>query len=51
MKAKLAIGASRENINGVMPLYLFSEHWSIAKRQIQPVFGMMCTLDIMGYSG
>jgi hypothetical protein len=33
-----------------MPLYLFKEHWSIAKRKIQPIFGMMCTLDVMGYS-
>ena len=34
-----------------MPLYLFKEHWQIAKRKIQPVFGFMTTLDIMGYTG
>jgi hypothetical protein len=33
-----------------MPLYLFSEHWNIAKRKVQPVYGLMCTLDVMGYS-
>ena len=33
-----------------MPLYLFKEHWSIAKRKIGPTFGFMCTLDIMGYT-
>jgi len=33
-----------------MPLYLFNEHWSIAKRNIQPLFGFMCTLDPMGYA-
>lgn len=33
-----------------MPLFLFKQHWSIAKRKIRPVFGYMCTLDILGYS-
>jgi flagellar biosynthesis/type III secretory pathway protein FliH len=32
-----------------MPLYLFKEHWEIARRKSPPVFGFMCTLDIMGY--
>jgi hypothetical protein len=31
---KLAIGISRENITGVLPLYLFKEHWSIARRNL-----------------
>lgn len=44
------MGIGRENITGVLPLYLFKEHWFIAKRKIQPLFGFMCTLDIMGYS-
>lgn len=30
--AQLAIGLGRENITGVLPLYLFKEHWLIAKR-------------------
>ena len=46
----LAMGLGREGITGVLPLYLFEEHWQIAKRKLQPVFGFMCTLDIMGYS-
>ena len=37
-------------VTGIMPIYLFKEHWEIAKRKIQPVFGYMCTLDIMGYT-
>jgi len=47
---ELAKGIGREKITGIMPLYLFNEHWSIAKRIIQPVFGLMCTLDTMGYT-
>jgi len=34
----------------VLPLYLFQEHWNVAKRKIQPILGLMCTLDIMGYT-
>ena len=47
---QLALGLGNEKITGIMPLYLFQEHWNLAKRKIQPVFGFMCTLDIMGYS-
>ena len=46
----LAMGLGRENITGIMPLYLFQEHWNIAKRKVQPVYGFMCTLDVMGYT-
>jgi len=46
----LAMGLGRENITGIMPLYLFPEHWNVAKRKAQPVYGFMCTLDVMGYS-
>ena len=49
-EGKITQGIGRENITGVMPLYLFKEHWNIAKRKVQPIFGFMCTLDIMGYS-
>lgn len=48
--AQLAMGLSRENITGVLPLYLFSEHWNIAKRKVQPILGFMCTLDVMGFT-
>ena len=49
-EGKLALGLGRESITGVLPLYLFKEHWAIAQKKIQPVLGFMCTLDIMGYS-
>ena len=48
-EGQLALGLGRENITGIMPLYLFKEHWNLAKRKVQPVFGFMCTLDVMGY--
>lgn len=43
-------GNAREEITGAMPLYLFPEHWQVAKRNIQGLFGFMCTLDVMGYA-
>jgi hypothetical protein len=46
----LAMGIGRENITGVMPLYLFKEHWEIARRKAPPIYGFLCTLDIMGYA-
>jgi hypothetical protein len=33
-----------------MPLYLFKEHWEVARRKAPPVYGFLCTLDIMGYA-
>ena len=49
-QGKLAIGAGRENVTGVLPLFLFKEHWMIAKCKIQPVYGFMATLDPLGYA-
>jgi hypothetical protein len=49
-KAQLAMGMGREAITGVMPLYLFKEHWDIARRKSPPIYGFLCTLDIMGYA-
>jgi hypothetical protein len=49
-EGKLAVGAGRENISGLMPLYLFREHWELAKRKVQPLFGFMCTLEPLGYA-
>ena len=49
-EGKLAMGVGRENITGVLPLFLFQEHWEIAKRKAAPVYGFLCTLDIMGYA-
>lgn len=48
--AALAMGVGRENITGVLPLYLFKEHWAVARRRAPPIFGLMCTLDVMGYA-
>ena len=33
-EGKLAVGAGRENVSGVVPLYLFEEHWRIAKYKL-----------------
>jgi len=49
-KGNLAFSTAREDITGVLPLFLFKEHWEVAKRKVQPLYGFMCTLDIMGYS-
>lgn len=46
----LAMGLGRESITGVMPLYLFQEHWEIARRRAPPIYGLLCTLDVMGYA-
>lgn len=46
----LAPGVGNEKISGVMPLYLFREHWEIARKKAPPIYGFMCTLDIMGYA-
>lgn len=48
-KGWLATGLGRENVTGILPLYLFKEHWEISKRTLPSIFGFMCTLDIMGY--
>mmetsp|Transcript_42754 Transcript_42754/g.50102 ORF Transcript_42754/g.50102 Transcript_42754/m.50102 type:complete len:428 (-) Transcript_42754:341-1624(-) len=49
-QGSLATGIGRENVTGLLPLYLFDEHWEIAKRTLPSIFGFMCTLDIMGYA-
>ncbi len=32
-EVKLAEGVGRETISGVLPLFLFKEHWKVAKRK------------------
>ena len=49
-QGKLAQGLGRENINAVIPLYLFPEHWEVARRKAPPIYGFICTLDVMGYA-
>jgi len=36
--------------NGVLPLYLFDEHWEVAKRKIMPIFGIMATSNPLGFT-
>lgn len=50
LQGELAVGLGREKVSGVLPLYLFKEHWEIAKIKLQPLLGFMCTLDPMGYT-
>jgi hypothetical protein len=46
----LAQGLGRESVNAVLPLFLFKEHWDIARRRSPGLFGLMCTADVMGYA-
>lgn len=48
--AGLATGAARQSINAVMPLYLFKEHWEIARRRSPPIYGLSVTADVMGFA-
>ncbi len=49
-EGNLVTGQSREKITGVMGLYLFEEHWKLVTKNIQPIYGLMCTVDVLGYS-
>jgi hypothetical protein len=44
------MGVCREQVSGVLPLYLFKEHWEVARRKLLPLFGFMCCLDPLGYT-
>jgi len=46
----LALGVGRESVSGAMPLFLFNEHWQVASKKIQSLFGFLCTLDPLGYA-
>lgn len=50
LQGELALGIGREKVSGVLPLFLFQDHWEIVKCKLQPLFGFMCTLDPMGYT-
>ncbi|CAG8447098.1 15411_t:CDS:2 [Acaulospora colombiana] len=43
-------GMARENITGVLPLYINERHWSIAREKMKPIMGYVTTLDIFGYT-
>lgn len=44
------LGLGNELITGALPLYLFPEHWAMARRKMGPMLGLMSTLDVMGFS-
>jgi len=49
-QAELIVGAGRESISGAFPLFLFKEHFNIARKKIPQILGFMCTLDPLGYN-
>lgn len=49
-QGSLAVGVGRENISGVLPLFLFKEHKDIVRLKMQPLYGFMCCLDPMGFA-
>lgn len=46
----LITGANRENVTGCFPLYLFHEHFVIAREKMKKIFGFLCTLDPLGFT-
>jgi prolyl-tRNA editing enzyme YbaK/EbsC (Cys-tRNA(Pro) deacylase) len=42
-------GIAREDISGVIPLYIQEDHWKIQKENLIPALGWMTTLDVFGY--
>ncbi|CAG8573990.1 2824_t:CDS:2 [Ambispora gerdemannii] len=48
--ASVIKGIAREDITGILPLYINEKHWQIAKERIKPILGYMTTLDVFGYS-
>ncbi len=49
-QGSLAVGVGREDISGVLPLFLFKEHKDIIRLKMQPLYGFMCCLDPMGFA-
>lgn len=43
-------GVAREDITGVLPLYICPENWQIARQLIKPALGWTVTLDPLGYA-
>jgi uncharacterized protein YegL len=48
--AEILVGVGRESITGVLPLFMFKEHFEVARKKIAQILGLMCTLDPMGYT-
>lgn len=50
MVASVVKGLAREDITGIMPLYIDEDHWKVAKLKMKPVMGWTTCLDVLGYS-
>jgi len=48
--AQILVGVGREDITGALPLFLFKEHFEIARKKVPQLLGLMCTCDPMGYT-
>ncbi|CAG8469306.1 9457_t:CDS:2 [Paraglomus brasilianum] len=48
--ASILKGLAREDITGVLPLYINDKHWLIAKEKMKPIMGYITTLDVLGYT-
>ena len=46
-QGSLATGIGREDVTGVLPLYLFDEHWEIAKKELLHGSLGLCELSIL----
>jgi 2'-5' RNA ligase len=47
--AQAFVGAAREPINAVLPLYIFRAHWARVRLLLQPMLGYFFTLDPLGF--
>lgn len=45
----MIVGANRENITGCIPLFLFKEHFKLARIHQEKIFGFLCALDPLGF--
>ena len=43
-------GSANEAITGVLPLYINSSHWTVAREKLKAILGWTCTLNILGFS-
>ncbi|KAK9812439.1 hypothetical protein WJX73_010848 [Symbiochloris irregularis] len=48
--AKVMPGSANENLTGVLPLFINSAHWTVAREKLKPILGWTCTLNILGFT-
>jgi hypothetical protein len=46
----ITVGAAREPINAVLPLFVSEEHWRVARVLMEPSLGFLTTLNVLGYA-